>query len=425
MRELIDKIPPYMKEALQYAKDHGLTQFSEMERLQQTSQHPKKKKFDEFAELSIKQGELHTRTAVFMGIVHLIKQSPKAGPVPNQAIFDTARNITQLAMVDYNLDQRAQFYAKLGFTGQMAATFSTFKHGYLGQQVFLAKQKNPKAFLYHFGFLVGVSGVIGIPGFEETDDLVYTLTNFLAGLHIKGKPIMEDPIDMREWLMKNLPVAMTVGPLSDLTGVYIAPKFNMGRVTPEGILNATPGPSILWRMLQPMVEAMFNLYGGSAGSQDVKNVTKGLTPRVGKFWFDGQFNRQGNKLIGKDGEVHDELKDFEWAVRNWFAAKSTTEALRQDVRHQNITNVLSRERAKANAIRAAVRLARQGNLSAVQLQRHLRAYAKAGGDGDQFVESFKVHLERGYLPPDLRRAGKASTPASADRARQLLDNPFR
>ncbi len=411
------KVPlnDFDRKAWNYAQKMGILQFSEIERLHAESQGKWKQRYDTVAEMSMKMGEVGTRPLVFMAMANLLKNSKYGSQVSDDVLLEHAYNITQFAMADYNPEQRPLLYSELGIVGQMLGKFATYKHNFVGQEAFFAKESknNPMPFLAMNGMLFALAGAMGMPAMEE----ILWLLEKATGENYKEK------------LLKNMNLVGAYGVLSEKLGVNVSSKFSAGNILPDDMLNTVPSISILTKAMQTVLDAGGKAAEGTFTSQDAKNVGRALLPSSMQREFDRQMNRgPNNELIGKEGDTRDYLSDEEWDTRKFFGWQGTalSEAARSAVDRESFrTNTTNEERIRGS-LDSTARMMNQGELSQKAFEKQMEKYVKAGGDPDKFADEIRRRVSVLKQPLWFRRMRKngdevAPTPGNA----RILDNPYR
>lgn len=411
------KVPvdDFSRQAWDYAQRMGILKFSEIERLHAESQNKWKQRYDNVAEATMKMGEVGTRPLVFMAMANMLKHSKYGSEVSQDVLLEHAYNITQFAMADYSPEQRPLLYSELGIAGEMLGKFATYKHNFVGQEAFFAKEsvKDPMPFLTMNGMLFALSGALGMPAMEE----------ILAALEkITGE-------NYKEKILKNMNLVGAYGVLSEALGINVSSKFSAGNMLPDDALNTLPSVSILTKAMQTVLDAGTKAVDGTFTSQDAKNVGRAVLPSSMQREFDRQFNRgPNNELIGKEGDTRDYLTDEEWDARKFFGWQGTTtqEAARNAVDRESFrTNTKNEERIRGS-LDATARMMNQGELSQKAFEIQSKKYLEAGGDPEKFADEIRRRVSVLKQPLWFRRMRKngdevAPTPGNA----RILDNPYR
>lgn len=316
-------LDPVQREAFQYAIDRGLFEFSEIEKAYQGTQNVVSRAKDRLAEANMKLGEQGTRTPMFMSFVDLLVGEG----MEKQKAFEIAENLTQGAMIDYHQWERPMVYSKLGVMGGFAAGLTTFKHGFVTQQTYLAKQaikpaagKRSDAVLpivYSVAAMAALTGITGVPFYSELDWLHREITDKFAG---GAKSI-------REAVLANNPEWLNSGMISAATNMNWQSKFSSSDMIPDSTFKA----------LSPHLEGAYRI--GKAGvdmaterdAQSVRNFATAATPSGWKGIPEAALAKdEDGNLIGKNGLPSIYRTPEEWETRKWTGMRSQREALERE-----------------------------------------------------------------------------------------------
>ena len=282
--------------ALKYAQRHGLLQFSELENVKQFGDSVGVKKLRAAAEWTIKKSEQATRPAMYIASFNALR---KAG-YPMELAMETAHNVTQMAMIDYNQHQRAMIYKQSGAAGSAMGRLRTFTHGNLTNGVFLAKKS--KADFMVAAITLGLfAGVAGMPGVSIVEDLWTDLT---------GK-------DMYASIPDNIENWVRFGAVSNATGLWMQPTFSMDNIIPStqrGFLdNAAPYLAFLAKGGAKTIDAVTSntsrKYGEAAASLAPTQLRGFITEKVRR--------RPDNYSNDSRGEKNIPMTDAEWTRHRW------------------------------------------------------------------------------------------------------------
>lgn len=304
-------VDPLHREAFKYAVDRGLFEFSEIEKAYQGTQGTLSRTKDRLAEANMKLGEQATRTPMFMSFVDLLVGEG----MEKQKAFEIAENLTQAAMIDYHQWERPMLYSKLGVMGGFMAGLTTFKHGYMSQQAYLAKQavkpaagKRSDAVLplvYSAAAMLALSGVTGLPFYSEFDTVHRLITNAFFG---ESKSIRESVLEKNpEWVNSGL--------ISAATNLNFQSKFSSSDMIPDNAAKA----------LSPHLEgagkigaSIYDVFKSGADPQSVRNFATAATPAGWRGIAEDTLakDEKGN-LIGKNGLPAYPRTEEEWDNRSF------------------------------------------------------------------------------------------------------------
>lgn len=336
----MDSLDQHMRAAYQYAKDHGLLNFSEMERAYEGTQSKLGRVKDKVAEASMQFGEFGTRTPMFLGFVDLLT---KGGIAPDKA-YPIAENLTNFSMVDYHPWERPMLYSKYGVLGGFAGGLTTFKHGLVSQQVKLGKElvvptmidgaranRQGLPLAYSMSALVALAGLTGLPFYNELDKLYRHMTNSIGG----------EARSIRESFLSNMPEWLNSGVVSNATNLNIQSKFSSADMLPDSAARAA----------SPHLEGFAKIIGDAidmaksgADAVSVRNFLVDATPAGWRRATENIVARGPNyierddptktvkaDLIGHDGETAVRRTVEEWKRAALTGARPQQEAVEREM----------------------------------------------------------------------------------------------
>ncbi len=222
-----DFVPKHMQEAFQYAQDHGIMDFSELEIAHTATRSKAVNVAEKVGSLPISIGEKMTRPPVFMAFADIFH---KFG-LDNTEAFQAAQHATNMAMGDYHPAERPKIYAQLGVVGEFGGALTTFKHNALtqmyirGQDVIAADKQGKRLVTPALAALATASlfqGISGMPGFDELDAVYQWATGMMGNKQ-----------GITETALKDAPDWSKYGYLSASSGLDFQSRASMARVLPE------------------------------------------------------------------------------------------------------------------------------------------------------------------------------------------------
>jgi hypothetical protein len=376
-------VDQWSREAYQYAKENGLAEFSEYNKSKDIFQNKYTKAFDKVADYGREKAEQWTRPYVFFMTTELLRDS---GMKPKEA-FDMAFNMTQHAMINYHQAEKPMMYSRLGVLGNAAGSLQTFKHAYLGQLgTFIKEATNGKP-----GPLIAASiamltfaGLKGIPGYQEVDELVKSMTDYFY----------KDRKSISDIALKNAPEWLKSGALSASTGVNMQSRLSAADVLPNSPLEAV-SPFASWggKIASAAGEvisendplAWANLAKAAAPSGTIKglvetavNSKEPVTPEMYKDGTD-------RVTLNKRGEVDYDRSSFEAGVRKWTGGTALEESLTKEKLYNDLANQKSRLVGQKKITGKAERALAQGQLTEPLMKELVSEYQKEKGDPQQLV----------------------------------------
>lgn len=267
-KDVPDFVPQIMREAYQYASDHGIMQLSELESIHRATQSKTVQQAKAVAAFPITVGEYVTRPPVFMTFVTLFD---KFG-LPPQENFMAAHLATQMAMGDYHTAERPKIYASLGITGEFAGALTTFKHNavfnqYLHARNALVPDGNGNRIIAPVIAAAAAAaffqGITGLPGYDSADSAYQWISSTFMG---KRQSIQQAALS-------GLPDGATNGLLSASTGLDFHSRLSMSGTLPQEWNALSPHMSVL----MDWVEKAYN-YGKYGDNQSFEEMSRSFTP---------------------------------------------------------------------------------------------------------------------------------------------------
>lgn len=352
-----------------YAEDRGMLNFSEMEKAQEATKNKVLRAKDAVAEANMKLGEAGTRAPAFMSIARAMVD---AGHPADARTFFIAENISQLGMIDYHPWERPRIYGKLGAIGPFAGGLATFKHGYLSQQAVLAQRGRGNGWTpmaASIASMAALSGIMGVPFYDELDFLVKKLTN-----HFGGK---EESI--KDLALKNVPDTFTRGAASAQSGMDWQGKFSSANMIPDTAMGAV-SPHLEGAL--KIANSIFDMADNGADEQSIRNFVMAAAPNGPiKGMLESVVSKGPNgEVMGKDGLPGYPRTEDEWTIRQSTGLISTEERKAKDQRWENQSSRradLTRMKAiKADVYRRVV----NGTLTPEEGNELYEEYKQRGGN---------------------------------------------
>lgn len=392
-------IPAHMQAAYKYAQDHGMLDFTEMEHDYQSQKGPVGRAIDKVADFNMMVGEKYTRTPVFMGFVDIMT---KAG-MPLAEALTKAENATYLSMFDYHNFERPMAYQQLGVPGKFAGALTTYKHGFVGNQVQLAKnwKKNPMALGATLASSLLLSGLTGLPFYDDIDDAFGFITNQMGKRE-----------NIRNALMKNFPEWAKTGIVSSALDINAYSKFSASNMLPDQVATTlSPQLSAAGKIVSDIWDTTQN-----RDRQAFGNLLYDLAPNgpLKGLVEDNFFRGNNGMLMDNKGDAKYMRDEGEWLLRKSTGLRSLREARAAEIEFKGG----QRDRADEAALKDL------GNKVTRQIKgRYL--------DQESFTDIAQKYKERGgdvesILPTDkkLEDIGTNQNVTPADRRKQaLIDNP--
>jgi hypothetical protein len=373
-------VDPVMRDAFKYAVDRGMATFSEMERAYQGTQTRVGRMKDQVAEVNMKLGEQLTRTPMFMSFADVLVRNG----MEKQKAFEIAENLTQEAMIDYHQWERPMVYSKLGVVGGFMGGLTTFKHGFVGQQVYLGKQAIKPAVGKHqvapiaasLGTMMIFAGITGLPFYQELDSMYHQLTNKFGD---QARSIRED-------FLQQLPDWLQHGYVSAATNLNMQGKFSSADMVPDA--------DHAFRAVSPHLEGAAKIAGSAydvlkngGDDQSVRNLAINAAPSGWRGAVENSMSRdQDNYLVGKESLPMFKRTDEEWQTRALTGLRSQREANeRESVWDQRLTKKADDDRKKEIAQEYKRRIL-NNNMDEVSQKKLEGEYQDRKGDVRQLIQ---------------------------------------
>lgn len=149
-----------------------------------------------------------------------------------------ARDLTDITMLDLDKHNRPRMYQYMGLAGEFAGNLQTFKHNFYTQLVYDMKRSkmssaDKAALATKLGLVFASAGAMGIVGFREADEIVNFIKQNL-GVALNDREMIESRTPS-QWLMEEVPMEVSMGPLSSFIGADVSQSFASPVAAPESI----------------------------------------------------------------------------------------------------------------------------------------------------------------------------------------------
>ncbi len=253
--------------AVKYAEDNSITTRSIYDESPIATEFTTAGKVKRSATRIIAAPETFLRATAFMTYSKMLESSGKFKS--DLDLFRMAEEYTNASMGDYRGSERAMVFDKLGSTATTVNTFSTFPINYFNQWSWVTREMgrgNPGPFVAMFMTQYLLAGAMGIPGFNDMDQI----WNWLKDMLKTADPIMWDKvknIDLKDAAfaaggnvgLYGAPSVLSEYALTsrvsapagiDMTGTPVAPWIDMAKIAGNTIdVARSPGDSQKWAEL--------------------------------------------------------------------------------------------------------------------------------------------------------------------------------
>ena len=225
--EYVDRLPnQFFKDAFQYAEQNGVTARSVYDEAPLQAGFGVLPNVANVAAKTMTVPETFVRATAFMTYAQMLKDSGKF--TDQSKLFQKAEELVNMSMVDYRETERPLLFAKAGTAGNFMNTLQTFPMSFYNQWAYMLKEAvegRPAGLLALAAFQYAVAGAMGIPGFQDAEELYKYIKNNLVSTgtwnEMSKSPFLSDP---KLWMMENLGNSSVYGALSDQTGLGITSR---------------------------------------------------------------------------------------------------------------------------------------------------------------------------------------------------------
>lgn len=366
-------IPQHYRNAIQYAEDSGMMNFSEAELAHEVLQSKTERTLNAVGHWPSVLSERLTRPPMFLAFADMFV---RAG-FPEEVAFRKAQYATDYTMANYHPDERPMFYNQFGLLGRFMGALTTYKHNlghgmyYRAQEALTNKAIAPAvaatAAMYLF------YGVSGIMGYEEADQIYRMLT----GESIKHAVLNDDLVHSDVWH----------GLISTRTGIDFQSRLSMASALPDSPLAfLSPQGS----MLADMVGAAYNA-AKNRDEASFNELALNITP-VGMRGLTEQllFTDEQGFLLNKENErkFSQPRSEEEQKLRAGVGFRPLRERLESDDVYRRSREERKRTDKLSNASKRFSTAVSLGDNQGAS--RHLEEYVENGGDIRTLLNSTKL-----------------------------------
>ena len=317
--------------------------------------------------ISIEMAETATRGTYAMSMFHYLR---RAGIEKAEAVR-MADKITSQFFVDYNPHERAMVWSKLGELGKFASTVTSYKMNMLNQQATFLSNKAYKTFGASMLVLVGLSGISGLPGFEELETVFGAMKQFIS-------PDIKTPM---ETLITDAPDALTFGVAASMTDTNLQTKFSQSNLLPDDISSFLfPLGRVVYNVGEAAIDAVTNPNKETIGRALWEVAPGGAKAIPERGFFTDESGLTLNPRLAGKGQYENAgigVRSNADIVKRSFGLTSLDEAKAKhlqfmDRRHKEIVN-----KRLSSTLTKAVQSVAVGDTE--KLQEHLSTYFSEGG----------------------------------------------
>jgi len=397
MGKSMDAFPSHLVDAYKWAKEHGITQYNEVEQSHSATQSPKWSKVKDIAGLPISVPERITGPQTFMWAVDMLHEAGLRGDDLHRAAY----NASKYAMTEYHPDEAPLVYQRLGVAGPNIGGLKKFVHNSIDQQFARYGEafKHPAAASTVLGMTLLTAGATGLMGTAMLDK---------ASLNLTDKGLRDHWDDMMG--TSKASQGVRDGFTSVLTGFDVQSRYSLADVVPGSFAEAVAGPHL--SMLGKTIIAIHQ-YAKHRDEQSFWEMAKAATPSGMKGMLEEGY------LLGEQGQVLDKnamnkyppemnRTDTEHKVRQWGGPKPLRERLYDEQKYQ--ADVVQ-QRIEKKRREAVTRLtASMGLKDEEGFKKALTEFIKAEGDVSTLDQSIQKYYEQQMLSSKQRAGGLEPKP---------------
>ena len=373
---------------------------------------------------TISMPEAFLRSIVYMTYVNMLKYGGKL--TNDMEIFRIAEEKTNISMGDYRTGERAMIFSKLGTAGSAINLLQTYPMNYYNQWSWAARETmrgNPAPAAAMFAVQATAAGVMGIPGFQDTDKLWNAIKNTLADHSPKAWNAVKD-IDLKSFVLNNFGEAGLYGAVSKATGVSVTSRAA-----------APAGSDMLQNPLAPVTDLGKQLGNISAAvaspsdSQKTAQALLGSAPvglqgylETGPLREQTSVERNGQRLYGKTTDLA--ARDGQYSrtpseekLRS-FGLRSQKETFEKDLAYKTRSKDVQAATVASKLPDRVYNEVRKGNVEEARV--YIRMYAEITGK-PMTEDMFQSRVMDEYTTSAEKAAMKAKTLPGIVAIKQLRD----
>jgi len=388
----MDAFPSHLVDAYKWAKEHGITQYNEVEQSHSATQNPKWSAVKDVAGLPISVPERITGPQTFMWAVDMLHDAGLRGDDLHRAAY----NSSKYAMTEYHPDEAPLVYQRLGVAGPNVGGLKKFVHNSIDQQVSRYGEafKHPAAASTLIGMTLLTGGVTGLMGTAMLDKASLALTD--KGLRDHWDDVMGKSVVSQ---------GMRDGFTSALTGFDVQSRYSLADVIPGSFLEAAAGPHL--SMLAKTAIAIHE-YAKHPNEQSFREAAKAVTPSGMKGMLEEGY------MLGDQGQVLDKnamnkyppemnRTEIEHKVRQWGGPKPLRERLYDEQKYQ--ADVVQRRIEKKRGEATTRMTASMGFKDPEGFKKAMTDFINAEGDVSTLDKTIQNYYEQQMLSSKQRAGG--------------------
>lgn len=336
--------------------------------------------------------EIFSRYNAFMRYAHFLNDSG----VPKMQALEAAAKITDMSMTNYHMHERPMIYRNLGFVGDMASSFTTFKHNQWQQlNAFGRNPKQWKALTALIGMQLVSGGLMGLYARDEIDTIIKKINS--SGLFEDYIPTTRETLLRKDWA--DLAV---FGGVSAVTGMDMSSKFSAADVIPNGLTEAFLPFANSWAKMADGLSEMVS----RRSDESVRQFAHSVAPTSLKWTLEDPVvfgEKHGSTTIDPQSDKGlAKRTPFDRAAR-MMGAYSINEA------RQRFAVMEEKNQTKWQADRSASILQKAKDADGADISDLARQYEKLGGSTREIQEALQGHKLDQFMSAFEREKGKNPT----------------
>jgi hypothetical protein len=138
---IMEKMDPFMQEAYQFARDNRVTEINQLSDIRDIDTPRSIDMLNKTVGSTISVPEMFSRSITFMTFVNALKGKHDVNTREGRlALFEEAAEATKVVLGDFNPEQKAPIFQRMGLTGNALSTLQTFLVNYAAQMWKYGKQ---------------------------------------------------------------------------------------------------------------------------------------------------------------------------------------------------------------------------------------------------------------------------------------------
>lgn len=379
------KETPFEQAMWKYAKEHGIDQTNLIDSHNAIQAGPKYL-ISRGMKLGANAVEAGPRSVMFATMANLLEQ---AGYGKDPDIFPVARQLTDMAMTDYRHHEQIRATQHLGALGEMSTNLTSFKHNTLSRYALFAREMgkgNYGAFTTSLIAALTYAGIMGFPGFTETDAVVEQLSNLLGKPTSLTKLTLDMANDVNSKYHNKVGDVLAMGAGAHY-GVDLHNRVGMPSIAPS----LTGGAGKLVDIIQEASE-----FVSRPNEWNAKQLTRQLTPPPLQPWMDVNWFTRTTSLgeqiaLNKQGKgaVMRTEKDVLFKKLG-FTGSAEAKGRALDYAASQQDKYYEDARKKISVQLQEITAANNGSVPEAQLMALMKDYIDAEGSPESFLKSLET-----------------------------------